>query len=413
MRPHQLRPYSGPRELRAKQQKVLDVSQEGQITFEILFALFLLLNLSLVYLNIYKTVWWLPNGPSKYIVNFHLFDWSSLTFLVLVIVFRLQYLLSFQVSTLFEEKFVNTPWASTAALLLLPVSVAFALFYCIVELIHAQKLWQSMFLIYPVALGVLFRPTVSSMLQDSSTTSSKIVSQIESNNKVDSYLIFGMKHQCNSDTKHIRQEATVFWNDAWAKLHLAFVLSSVYTYYIGLVPIVLIPENLIYDLNWILFQAAFLFESTLMLLILHLLPSSYLSELYSSALHLGMWKLFDEDNLKAKIPNIPSVTGIDDADRTSTSDEAKPSFLTTLMKIVIPDYMTFYSKPDKEMATMAKKAGFIDWSPSGTVEKGSMVIHNYRIYTAVTSYPAAEPGNALHTKFYEPKSSFALPIVFV
>ena len=97
-----------------------------------------------------------------------------------------------------------------------------------------------------------------------------------------------------------------------------------------------------------------------MLLILHLLPSSYLSELYSSALHLGMWKLFDEDNLKAKIPNIPSVTGIDDADRTSTSDEAKPSFLTTLMKIVIPDYMTFYSKPDKEMATMAKKAGFIE-----------------------------------------------------
>ena len=69
-----------------------------QFWFESFLTFYLLLTLCLNYINIYKTIWWLPHGPSSSILNFYLIDRQSLAFLFVIVIFRLQYLFSFKVS---------------------------------------------------------------------------------------------------------------------------------------------------------------------------------------------------------------------------------------------------------------------------------------------------------------------------
>ncbi|XP_063729274.1 transmembrane protein 39A-like isoform X2 [Symsagittifera roscoffensis] len=401
----QVRQSTSVRDFRVKHVQTLDSFSDGQISFEILFCLFLFLNLALVYLNIYKTVWWLPTGPSNTFVNFYLIDWAALLFLILIICCRLQYVFSLKLSIACDEKFIDSPWVQCLALLLLPVIIALCLSFCILELVRAQKIWQSLFLVYPLVLGVLFKSTISAILQGNASTTSKILSQIENSPKIDSYTIFGMRHVCNSDTKHIRSEAKVFWSDSWAKFQLIVALSALYTYYIGLIPIVLIPENLIYDLTWILLEAVFFFETTMMLLFLHFMPANYFNELYSCALHLGIWRLFEENSVKSKgnhssICSLAASTGYRREGDQQDLAQTDPSFFSILFQVVIPDFLQFTGKADKDMALQARKAGFTEWSPSGTVEKGAMVIYGNRIYCAASNFPAAEPANSQHAKFY-------------
>jgi len=221
--------------------------------------------------------------------------------------------------------------------------------------------------------------------------------------------------------KHIRYEVSVFWADAWGKLQLILALSSIYTYYLGLIPIVLIPENLVYDVRWTLWEALFLFESTAMLLLLHYMPSSYWAELYSTALHLGRWELFTEESMPRnwKLSNLnyqtlPTVGAVGEHSACGGSwedgighDSPADSFLSIMWTILLPDSLKINSKLDRDVAMQARKAGFSEWSPTGTVERGSMVVHGQRVYAAQTHYPAAEPGNMLHTKFY---TTFANPV---
>ena len=58
-----------------------------------------------------------------------------------------------------------------------------------------------------------------------------------------SSMLFGVRHVCNPDTKHIREEVRLFWDDVCSKVQLIILLIVTYTYYVGFIPIVLIPVS--------------------------------------------------------------------------------------------------------------------------------------------------------------------------
>ncbi|KAK8740131.1 hypothetical protein OTU49_003057, partial [Cherax quadricarinatus] len=65
-----------------------DIPRISELGFETLMLVFSLMSLALQYLNIYRTVFWLPHSHTKYAMNLYLIDGSVVWFIVVTLTRR-------------------------------------------------------------------------------------------------------------------------------------------------------------------------------------------------------------------------------------------------------------------------------------------------------------------------------------
>ena len=58
-----------------------DIPTDGNLFFELLLLVYCLVALGLQYINIYRTIWWIPNSYNSYAMSFYLVDTNLVLFL--------------------------------------------------------------------------------------------------------------------------------------------------------------------------------------------------------------------------------------------------------------------------------------------------------------------------------------------
>merc|ERR1719290_154078 len=82
-----------------------DIPHDSPITFEVIVFCYTTISLLLQYLNLYRTVWWLPHSYNNQTMNFYLIDPYVIIFAVVLLARRLLYIFPVPSSGLLIQTF--------------------------------------------------------------------------------------------------------------------------------------------------------------------------------------------------------------------------------------------------------------------------------------------------------------------
>uniref|UniRef100_A0A6A7GBK5 Transmembrane protein 39A-like isoform X1 n=1 Tax=Hirondellea gigas TaxID=1518452 RepID=A0A6A7GBK5_9CRUS len=321
-----------------------DIPRVSVFGFECLMCGFSLLMLGAQYLNIYRTVFWLPHSYTGYAMNLYLIDPCLVIFIAVSVSRRLLWcmLKGFLTASLHHYHWRTVlPIARGIMVLLL----AALLLYCVTTGTDSLTI-KSLALAYPLALYLfIFDLELSSFLEvippglnqrDSEGTRQKANS------------VRLVQHSCLNNSEGIRTEADFLANHCQKRLTLAIYHSLVNVYYTTLIPCFFVPNSLHYDIKWIVIHTTFVAFTCLMWHLLYCFPARFCDIIHRSVEHLGLWVRISSRSANITNNNI-NITA---------------------------------------------------WQSSVMYSKGTVVKHGRDTYRAEASCNAAEPGNILHIRLY-------------
>ncbi|KAL0110040.1 hypothetical protein PUN28_013578 [Cardiocondyla obscurior] len=330
----------GGRSLAPKHIPIPMVPVDGQLTFEAFSLVVSIVATCLQLLNLYRTVWWLPNSYNSYAMNFYLIDPYLLIFIFTMIGRRFIYTLLCQIfdvslpvrsalSTKIELAMRNVIRSSVSA------TVKSILGWCLLHMFNKYHSIQIFYLCCPLFVYFIFE-IKTPPFSDFSFLGGK-------EERKTKYTLDKPLHNCSLNAAAIRAEVSTLKSDFNKRLKRALFSSSDSAYVCVVAPLIFAPPYLHFDGVWVAQHAILFWMGRICAYFVQAYPFRYCDELHRAAMHLGRW-------VKVKNRN-----------------------------------NHIYVQP---------------WNDSVLWPNGSIVRHNREIYRSEGLCTAAEPGNLLHAKFY-------------
>ncbi|XP_023337791.1 transmembrane protein 39A isoform X2 [Eurytemora carolleeae] len=318
-----------------------DIPHDSQTTFEVLVFMYNLAGLGLQYLNLYRSVWWLPHSYNSTAVSFYLIDPSVIAFSVLLLGRRLLWLglkaaFVHLLAVASTGRFLNFSKYCFSGLLLN------LLFYISYFIMRSHSLVTILYLVYPFSLYIiLFGVSLSPFLDLIPGTQGRIriykdkLGIYRTNLAAAGGLI--------TSPELVRTEVAITKADFNARLKQVLFNALLNSYYAGCIPCLFAQSFLQMEFWWVLQHSIIIFLGSCTLYLVQLFPAGYHNLLHRGVLSLGIW--------------------------TRMTGRLSPSFYST-------------------------------WSPATMWPGGSIVRHGKDLYKAEGTVNAGEPGNNHHIRYY-------------
>ncbi|XP_011165741.1 transmembrane protein 39A isoform X2 [Solenopsis invicta] len=325
------------RSLAPKHIPIPAVPVNTRLSFEALSLVVSIIATCLQLLNLYRTVWWLPNSYNGYSMNFYLIDPYLLVFIFTMVAHRFLY-------TLLREIIdVSLPVQSVPAKAAirnivrssLSVAVKSVLGWCLYHMAEKHNSMKIFYLCYPLSIYFVIFGIKTSFF-DLSFSSGK-------EERKTKYVLDKPLHNCSLNPSAIRAEVSTLRSDFNRRLQRALFSSSSSAFVCVVAPVIFVPPHLHFNVLWVVQHVILFWLGRICAYFAQAYPFRYCDELHRAAMHLGRWVKIDNRN----------------------------------------NHM--YVQP---------------WNEAVLWPHGSIVRHNREIYRSKGLCTAAEPGNSAHSKFY-------------
>jgi len=318
-----------------------DIPHDSNLTFEVLVFMYSVVGLCLQYLNLYRSVWWLPHSYNQTAVSFYLIDPTVMAFSLLMLGRRLVWMG-------LREAFIQFLPVSTSGRFLnfskyCYCGLLFHVLVCVAFFItKSHSLVTILYLVYPVSVYVILFGVSLSPLVDLVPGSQGRVRIFK--DKVGIYRTnLAAAGGGVTSPELVRMEVAITKTDFNARLKQVLFNALMNAYYAGCIPCLFAQSFLQIEFWWVLQHTLVILVGSLTMYLVQLFPAGYHNLLHRAVLGLGIWG---------------KMTG-----RLSAS---------------------FYST----------------WSGANMWSAGSIVRHGKDIYRAEGPVNAAEPGNPQHIRYY-------------
>ncbi|CAG4935412.1 unnamed protein product [Parnassius apollo] len=247
------------------------IPQDGELLFEFMTFIFTLVAAGLQFLNLYRTVWWLPHSYTNQAMNFYLIDPHLVAFIVTIIGRRLLFSITLAILRYFLPPKLM-PHATIAARMFILGVILGALAWCTYFIMLKYLLSGIFYLCYPVAVYITLFGFQSSPF-------------LELDNETPPL------HCCSHDPQHARNEADTLTADFNLRLKKILFNSVLGAYYTSFVPCCFAPTYLYYDVYAASQQVGLVWGALYGRYAAQLLSAAYCDVLHRSALHLGIWRV--------------------------------------------------------------------------------------------------------------------------
>lgn len=319
-----------------------DIPADSELLFELITLIYTAMALGLQYLNLYRTVWWLPHSHVKYAINFYLIDPYLVGFIIILLARRFLW-------CIFKQLINKYMVGYTKRLLLQVFRIAIGLIvlagltWCSYYIVQTHPLVNMFYLCYPISIYfILFGANVSAFF-DLTPPISSLSTNKGSSNKSQQDVQRTLQHLCYFSPEAVRDEVELLKTDFNNRMKQVLFNSLLSAYYTGFIPCCFAQSVLHYDVCWVTQHLGFTWLSCFTMYVVHSYPPRYCDILHRSALHLGRWQRIETRNLH--IPYSP-------------------------------------------------------WSDTILWHQGALVKHTKELFRAEGITNAAEPGNATHSRFY-------------
>uniref|UniRef100_A0ACB8ETR5 Transmembrane protein 39A n=1 Tax=Sphaerodactylus townsendi TaxID=933632 RepID=A0ACB8ETR5_9SAUR len=296
--------------------RVPDLPVDGNLLFEFLFFIYLLVALFIQYINIYKTVWWYPyNHPASCTsLNFHLIDYHLAAFITVMLARRLVWALISEASSQAGATSVIHCVALILARLVLLTLCGWVLCWTLVNLFRSHSFLNLLFLGYPFGVYVPLccfhqesrtqplPPDCDYMVQDQLVDAG--VSGVGSLVKPKDFLSLlreSLKeqfnnplpiptHSCPLSPDLIRNEVECLKADFNRRIKEVLFNSLFSAYYVAFLPLCFVKSTQYYDMRWSCEHLIMVWINAFVMLTTQLLPPKYCDLLHRASAHLGKWQ---------------------------------------------------------------------------------------------------------------------------
>ncbi|XP_070568235.1 transmembrane protein 39A-like isoform X1 [Ptychodera flava] len=283
-----------------KHQEIPDLPTDHNLFFELIMFFYLVMALLLQYINIYRTVWWLPHSPANAALNFYLIDVHLVIFIIVVLTRRLVWKMVTEFYSSLEVKAVLF-WIAQIFKCVVIMLLLGTLIWTLVNMFFNNSVLNLLFLAYPlVSYFLLYGSTLepnkstnppqnadSKQTKDESRPTKPVPQPKENGTSVLPY------HKCTLSPDSIRDEADYLRCDFNARIKQVLFNSMVCAYYVGFVPVCFVQNSLYFDVWWSCQHIGFVWLNSFVMFSAHFMPSKYCDVLHRCALHLGKWQKID------------------------------------------------------------------------------------------------------------------------
>lgn len=243
--------------------------------------------LGLQYLNLYRSVWWLPHSYTSQAVNFYLIDPFTILFSVVLLGRRLLWLAIRAAIIHFlpvspSGRFVVCSKYCTMSLVLLTLG------YLSFFVVQQHSLVNILYLLYPASVYfILFGAAASPFLDLTPGSQGRVKIYRD---KVGTFRTnLAAAGGVPTSPELIRMEAAITKTDFNTRLKQVLFNTIISAYYSGFIPCAFCPTFLSYEVWWVSQHTLTTFIGCLTLYLVHCFPAGYNHLLHRTSLHLGHW----------------------------------------------------------------------------------------------------------------------------
>ncbi|CAC5360568.1 unnamed protein product [Mytilus coruscus] len=275
-----------------------DIPSDSNLSFEAMVYVFGIIVMGLQYINLYKTVWWLPHSHANYALNFYLIDPYLLLFLCVLMSRRLIWCLAQEISGSRSSKsplFWVVWLIKVLVCQLIVVTLAITGYYVLIN----HSLLYSLFLCCPMLTYVfMFGPTVKPLYHKMFVWPAPVSDRpVPRHRNKEMDILF---HNCSMNPDMVRQEVEVLKRDFNQRIKQILFNSLLTAYYMTFIPLCFAQHvqnscqtcwnTLYYDTWWVGQHVCITWVSAFLIFMVHFLPPKYLDLLHRCAQHLGRWQ---------------------------------------------------------------------------------------------------------------------------
>ncbi|XP_034940123.1 transmembrane protein 39A [Chelonus insularis] len=290
------------------------------------------------FLNLYKTVWWLPQSYNDYSMNFYLIDPFLMIFILTMMARRFIYALLRRCIDAFSPA-RWLPSVQRFIRIVLLIIILAILTWCLYYMSERHNVIKVFYLCYP-SISVYFLMFGVNIGPFFDITTAPLYVKEDRKTK---FLLDKPLHNCSLNASTIRAEVSSLRSDFNRRLKRALFASSGSAYVCGIAPIIFVPQHLHFNIGWVVQHVVFFWLGQLSAHFAQAYPVRYCDVLHRAALHLGKWSKVESRNI-----HLPTQL----------------------------------------------------WSDNVIWPHGSLVKHNKELYRSEGLCTAAEPGNSSHNRFY-------------
>uniref|UniRef100_A0A034VQ49 Transmembrane protein 39A n=1 Tax=Bactrocera dorsalis TaxID=27457 RepID=A0A034VQ49_BACDO len=330
-----------------------DFPGSSELINELIMFLFITFAAAMQFINLYRTMWWVPDSNTTRTVNVYLIEPYLVAFIVLLMSRRFVYCLLIRGQELLQnlssehrriyKKIIKYSFSSFLLSLL---------GFCVYKIYVKQSFMPVFLLVYPLVIYLLI-------------FGFQIESFLRSSYEVEGTYFNGMPmHCCSTSPDTIREEIVVLKNDFNIRFKQIVFTSLLNAYYAGVVPC-LFAVSMYYNVLWAYQNALYIWLSCLTMACAFGFPAKYSDILHRASLHLGYWSRMELRAIGGNSGNSSSSNGSSSGSSTSSSG-----------------------------TTTVWKANTV-WTQDSVVKcKGELFSANGPVTVAL-------PGNSSHSRFYK------------
>lgn len=296
------------------------------------------------YINLFRSVFWLPYSHNEHALNFYLIDYYILTINVIMLSRRLPVCILKQICNLcFPISYQSTYMLCIHVVTI--ISLVPVLLFCFYNVMLEHGILSVVFLIYPfvVSVVVLGANTTKFLELKSAPPERTIVIKSKGGSTANIKNSSAVNHVCSMSAESIREEVEMLRTDFNNRWKQVLFNSFLVVYHATFLPCYFTQSTLHYDVHWVTQHGVFTGIGCFTLYVSHCFPPKYCDVLHRAALHLGRWQRVEIKNV-----HVPYST----------------------------------------------------WTESAMWNQGALVKYSKELFKAEGIANAAEPGHAGHSRFY-------------
>ncbi|XP_014668453.1 PREDICTED: transmembrane protein 39A-B-like isoform X2 [Priapulus caudatus] len=246
------------------------------LSFEFTVLTYCLLAVGLQYINLYKTVWWLPHSHTRQALNFYLVDTNLLALIVVVLTKNLVWCFLMQAPV--SKRYTVKYWLLQLLKLMVLLVWGSATGYFVYQVSMRYSFVHILYLGYPAMIYVmLFK--ADGMVYFGLSSAPKIYQGKTGH----------PQHCCSLSPESIRDEVDQL-KSHFNRCMKEILFNSLYcAYYCGFIPCCFTQNTLYYDVWWVLQHTTVLWVSLVVIYAQYYMSPYYCDTLHRAALHLGRW----------------------------------------------------------------------------------------------------------------------------
>lgn len=266
------------------------IPADTNLSFELMMYIFGFIVMCLQYINLYKTVWWLPHSHANYGLNFYLIDSHLAGFLCVLMSRRLIWAYVQEIYDPRYGKGILYMFVQLTKVVFVTLAVG-ALLYTGYHVLRNHSLLYCLFLCCPIVTYVfLFGPTLKPLYLRSLNWPSSVTERTTPKHKSVNDKDFALFHNCVMTPDVIREEVETLKIDFNNRVKQILFNSMLIAYYMTFVPLCFAQNTLFYDSWWVGQHVFLTWLSAFLMLCVHFLPPKYLDLMHRCSQHLGRWQ---------------------------------------------------------------------------------------------------------------------------